>query len=151
MQATPLPPSQRTELPIPRALDDLVLSCLEKDPGKRPQDAGALFRLATECLTCSAWNHDTARTWWEAHLPELTGSAHRLPTETADRSGAHDPGTSTQRDEHCIIVVAQWRSCVRRDIHLRLCSRPRHRRADRRSRKPAQRPFGRNAKTRPRR
>ncbi len=73
VQATPLPPSQRTELPIPRELDDLVLACLEKDPAKRPQDAGALFRLATECLSCSTWNHDTARTWWEAHLPELTG------------------------------------------------------------------------------
>ncbi len=32
VQATPLPPSQRTELPIPPALDDLVMSCLEKDP-----------------------------------------------------------------------------------------------------------------------
>ncbi len=82
VQAIPLPPSQRTELPIPRALDDLVLSCLEKDPGKRPQDAGALFRLATECLTCSAWNHDTARTWWEAHLPELTGPLTLTETET---------------------------------------------------------------------
>ena len=28
----PMPPSQRTELPIPRELDDLVLACLEKDP-----------------------------------------------------------------------------------------------------------------------
>ena len=73
VQAAPLPPSQRTELPIPRELDDLVLACLEKDPAKRPQDAGALFQLATECLSCATWNHDTARTWWEAHLPELTG------------------------------------------------------------------------------
>ncbi len=73
VQATPMPPSQRTELPIPRELDELVLSCLEKDPGKRPQDAGALFKLATECLACAHWNQESAREWWEAHLPELTG------------------------------------------------------------------------------
>ncbi len=87
VQATPLPPSQRTELPIPRELDDLVLACLEKDPAKRPQDAGALFRLATECLSCSTWNHDTARTWWEAHLPELTGPlALDDPAEAGDHT-----------------------------------------------------------------
>src|SRR5262249_22447730 len=32
VQATPIPPSQRTELPIPGELDDLVMACLEKDP-----------------------------------------------------------------------------------------------------------------------
>ncbi len=73
VQSTPLPPSQRTELPIPRELDELVLACLEKDPAKRPQDAAALFRRATECRSCNTWNHETARSWWEMHLPELTG------------------------------------------------------------------------------
>ena len=32
VHARPVPPSQRTELPIPRELDELVLACLEKDP-----------------------------------------------------------------------------------------------------------------------
>src|SRR6185436_8038121 len=32
MHARPVPPSQRSELPIPRELDELVLACLEKDP-----------------------------------------------------------------------------------------------------------------------
>ena len=32
VQTPPVPPSQRTELPIPRELDELVLACLEKDP-----------------------------------------------------------------------------------------------------------------------
>src|SRR5438128_7244759 len=31
LQTPPIPPSQRTELRIPRELDELVLSCLEKD------------------------------------------------------------------------------------------------------------------------
>ena len=73
VQAQPIPPSARTELPIPRELDELVLSCLEKDPDKRPQDAANLYRLAYGCKSCDRWTSDTARTWWEQHLPELTG------------------------------------------------------------------------------
>jgi serine/threonine protein kinase len=73
VQAPPVPPSQRTELRIPRELDELVLSCLQKDPNDRPQDASELFRMACACRSCHTWNSEQARRWWEAHLPELTG------------------------------------------------------------------------------
>jgi len=72
VQSAPVPPSQRTELPIPRELDELVLACLEKNPENRPQDARALFRAACGCTACDTWNNDRAREWWEAHLPDLT-------------------------------------------------------------------------------
>jgi serine/threonine protein kinase len=71
-QAKPVPPSQRTELPIPRELDELVLACLEKNPNDRPQSAEDLFRLAIGC-PCNGWNQASARSWWKTHLPELTG------------------------------------------------------------------------------
>jgi serine/threonine-protein kinase len=73
VQTPPMPPSQRTELTIPRELDDLVMACLEKDPNRRPQDAGLLFDMACHCTTCSAWDNAMARRWWETHLMELTG------------------------------------------------------------------------------
>jgi serine/threonine-protein kinase len=81
VNAKPLPPSQRTELPIPRELDELVLSCLEKDPNDRPQCAEALFSLVMGCKTAEGWNQRSARTWWRTHLPDLTGS---LTEEGAD-------------------------------------------------------------------
>ena len=43
VQAVPLPPSKRTELPIPPELDAIVLACLQKDPDKRPQNAEELL------------------------------------------------------------------------------------------------------------
>ena len=73
VQARPIPPSKRTELKIPRELDELVLACLEKDPNKRPQDAGELWKMACACTGAEGWNQTTARNWWEIHLPELTG------------------------------------------------------------------------------
>ena len=71
LQAAPVPPSQRSELPIPPEVDAFVLSCLEKDPDKRPQSARELYEMAYACGSGGWTNHD-AKTWWEAHLPELT-------------------------------------------------------------------------------
>jgi len=63
----PTPPSARTEQPIPRALDDLVLSCLAKDPANRPQSARELSLRLAEVEGASAWTQDRAREWWTSH------------------------------------------------------------------------------------
>jgi eukaryotic-like serine/threonine-protein kinase len=73
VQAEPIPPSQRTELPIPRELDDIVLACLQKDPNKRPQNAEELLKVLDRFQLREQWNHDAAKTWWERHLPDMTG------------------------------------------------------------------------------
>jgi eukaryotic-like serine/threonine-protein kinase len=65
----PTPPSARSELRIPAGLDQLVLSCLEKDPGKRPQSARELSRRLAEIEGAEAWSQDRAREWWGTHLP----------------------------------------------------------------------------------
>ena len=78
VQARPVPPSQRTELPIPRELDALVLSCLEKDPNKRPQNAEELFRMAWGCTACDTWNQELRQ--------PLVADAPARSDRTADRS-----------------------------------------------------------------
>jgi serine/threonine-protein kinase len=83
VQGTPIPPSQRTELPIPRELDALVLACLEKDPARRPQDASAVLEALRRCGTADAWDNAAARTWWERHLVELTDPLTASALETS--------------------------------------------------------------------
>jgi serine/threonine-protein kinase len=83
VEAKPVPPSQRTEIPIPRELDEMVLHCLEKDPDKRPQSAEDLLALAERCTLCATWSRAAARQWWQSHLPELAGP---LPTLAPPRS-----------------------------------------------------------------
>jgi len=73
VQEKPIPPSQRTELPIPPELDALIMSCLEKDPKKRPQSAEELLQFRWDCRTCERWTNGMANAWWEVHLPDLTG------------------------------------------------------------------------------
>ena len=83
VHARPVPPSQRTELRIPRELDELVLSCLEKAPKDRPQNAEELFRMAVGCKTCETWNQASARNWWQTHLPDLTGPLTLTESDTS--------------------------------------------------------------------
>jgi serine/threonine-protein kinase len=42
LQQPPEPPSRRTSLPIPPALEVLVLACLAKRPDERPRSAAEL-------------------------------------------------------------------------------------------------------------
>lgn len=70
-QTPPTPPSSRTDLPIPTALDDLVLSCLAKDPANRPQSARELSLRLAEVEGARAWTQDRAREWWATHQPAL--------------------------------------------------------------------------------
>jgi serine/threonine-protein kinase len=73
LHAQPVPPSERTELSVPRELDELILACLQKDPKLRPQDAGELYQLACQCRIRDEWSSGEAKRWWRAHLPQLTG------------------------------------------------------------------------------
>jgi serine/threonine-protein kinase len=71
VQAQPVPPSDRTELEIPGALEEVILSCLEKEPDKRPQNADILAAMLENCMVDEPWTPERSRSWWDAHLPRL--------------------------------------------------------------------------------
>jgi len=82
----PRPPSALAELPIPPALDSLVLSCLAKDPAQRPQSARELSRRLMEIESASAWTEERAQEWWDRHQPgQASAGAAAIGRELAAR------------------------------------------------------------------
>jgi serine/threonine-protein kinase len=69
LQTPPTPPSARTERPLPAALDDLVMSCLAKNPAVRPRTARELSRRLASVEGASDWTDDRARDWWASYHP----------------------------------------------------------------------------------
>jgi eukaryotic-like serine/threonine-protein kinase len=70
IQEPPVPPSQRTELPVPPELDAVVLSCLAKAPADRPADANVLRDRLARLDLGSRWTRERAQRWWGTHRPQ---------------------------------------------------------------------------------
>jgi len=76
VQDEPAPPSRRTETPVPRVLEQLIMACLEKDPRNRPQSVHVLSHRLSECALPRAWTSEHATWWWRMHVPaEATAAA----------------------------------------------------------------------------
>jgi len=78
----PVPPSERTELPIPPAIEELVLACLEKSPEMRPQNAEELLQRLEAFHGRVEWTGAMAQRWWKTHLPELSGPLPSIDSHT---------------------------------------------------------------------
>jgi eukaryotic-like serine/threonine-protein kinase len=65
----PTPPSHRTEMPIPAALERVVMACLAKRPADRPQSAKELSQRLLAVGGLEPWTEERAREWWARHEP----------------------------------------------------------------------------------
>ncbi|MGD8992040.1 MAG: serine/threonine protein kinase [Desulfobacterales bacterium] len=72
----PLPPSQRTSRMIPADLEAIVMMCLAKEPASRPQGAGAMSEMLTQCQDFGAWTREQARKWWAENRSVLPVEEH---------------------------------------------------------------------------
>jgi eukaryotic-like serine/threonine-protein kinase len=68
LHEAPIPPSQRSELPIAPELDQLVLACLAKRPDQRPESATEVDRRLSE-IEIEPWSEEEATRWWRTHQP----------------------------------------------------------------------------------
>jgi eukaryotic-like serine/threonine-protein kinase len=69
VQAQPKRPSQRVDLPIPAALEDLIMECLEKDPARRPASAELVGERLAAVPQTMGWTAERAEQWWVTHRP----------------------------------------------------------------------------------
>jgi serine/threonine-protein kinase len=67
----PVPPSHRTQNPIPAALESVVLACLAKEPAGRPASADVLSAMLGQAVAGieNPWTAADARRWWQQHQP----------------------------------------------------------------------------------
>ena len=67
LHSDPEPLSSRLGKPVAPALEEAVLSCLEKDPSRRPQTAMELEQRLSDCAGVDPWTSEDAQRWWSAH------------------------------------------------------------------------------------
>jgi eukaryotic-like serine/threonine-protein kinase len=73
----PVPPSERTELPLPATLERLVLACLAKKPEERPQNARQLAQ-SLDTIDGMTWGEEEARRWWSLHHPPQVSTSDAI-------------------------------------------------------------------------
>ena len=77
LHTPPEPPSAPLGRPVPPALEEILLACLEKDPARRPASALALRNAMREVPGVGEWSEEDAHVWWDRWR-----SRHPRPTES---------------------------------------------------------------------
>jgi eukaryotic-like serine/threonine-protein kinase len=67
IQRVPVRPSEHSEMSMPAALDDLIMTCLSKEPEHRPSSAEELASALSAITLEDCWTDEDARTWWQEH------------------------------------------------------------------------------------
>jgi serine/threonine-protein kinase len=80
VRSAPVPPSERTENPVPADLERVILQCLAKRPDERPAAARALRDELGRLRDAGAWTETAASRWWLEWRRRPSGE-HTLPAD----------------------------------------------------------------------
>lgn len=72
LHSRPVPPAERLGQPLPEGLQALLLSCLEKEPSRRPSFAGEFLETLDALRDVPPWTNEQARGWWTTRGPSIT-------------------------------------------------------------------------------
>ena len=98
LKDAPIPPTQRTANPISQEMEQLLLRCLEKDMGRRPQSASEMRALLLALPAAAEWTPEASAAWWDAYEANAiatvegaeTDGATSLPTVNVDLASRMD-------------------------------------------------------------
>ena len=81
VNATPRRPSERLGQAISRDLEEIIVSCLAKNPNERPQSAEALEIALCRCSSAGTWSTQDAEKWWAANLASIESAPVKAVAE----------------------------------------------------------------------
>jgi serine/threonine-protein kinase len=88
-QKEPVPVSRRTEVEVPPKLEELIMSCLRKQPEHRPASAGEIRKQLSNFGLAASWTPERAEKWWQTHMPEETAAGTEFDIETVVQADAN--------------------------------------------------------------
>lgn len=92
VQKPPVPVQDRTEMPIPKGLAEIVMQLLEKRPDQRIRSAQELSRRLRQLADVPSWCPDAASDWWHTNLPETVVRVQpTLEDQTPTSAELHSP------------------------------------------------------------
>jgi serine/threonine-protein kinase len=110
LHSEPVPPSERTDAPVPPDLEALLLSCLAKKPAERPDSAIELRRRLRACEVFGTWSDEAARDWWNRHAADLAARRRAAAGSASGRSLVIDFGargeTKASKDDPAVTGTA---------------------------------------------
>ncbi|MEZ4444159.1 MAG: serine/threonine-protein kinase [Polyangiaceae bacterium] len=80
LHTKPEPPSLRLGVPVPEALESLILGCLRKDRAERPRTATQVLEALASCDTEHGWSASEAAAWWAEHGPAVRADRDAAPS-----------------------------------------------------------------------
>ena len=69
LSEVPVRPSERLGTPLPEDLQNVLMSCLRKDPTERPRNMEDLASALRSCDDAGQWNEVDTIEWWEQVFP----------------------------------------------------------------------------------
>lgn len=91
LKQAPLRPSERLGRPLPMDLQNVLMSCLRKDPNERPRSIDDLAAALRQCDDAGGWTDIDALRWW--HGLQDDKAAGKNPAATATKAGGLSTAT----------------------------------------------------------
>lgn len=82
----PTRPSERSEMQIPRELEDVIMKCLEKRPERRPQTAFELAASLRAARGVPEFDADMAADWWAINRPNRPLAQSKAANDCFERT-----------------------------------------------------------------
>jgi hypothetical protein len=93
----PKPPGERIGKSFDAQLEAVIMRCLAKSPGDRPQSASELDELLSACPSASGWTERQRAAWWQSHRqsPAAPADARKADSTLPEHTVKIDFGERT--------------------------------------------------------